>query len=260
MPPCGGAPKRSARSRKPKRASASSAVMPTTASARSCRSGRLMRIEPAAGLVPVDDEVVGLRQHRAGIGLSSSASCSGRGAVKTWCSATQPLLVRVAVVGAGSRRPRRTPRRPPGSSSKRCARCGRSAPSTRSTTGRSSAARKIASPWLGAGRLAQAGDLGLGEELGDRRAHLAATRRAAGTRAPCRPTPWRTRPARRARAAAGRRRRGTPAQRTTPPPSAAPRKTPNSEPRTSSRDVRDLEAEAQVGPVGAVAEHRLGVA
>ena len=45
--------------------------------------------------------------------------------------------------------------------------------------------------------------------------------------------------------------------RTTPPASAAPLKTPNSEPRTSVGDVGDLHAEAQVGLVGSVPQHRL---
>ena len=186
----------------------------------------------AAGLVAVDDEVVGLRQHRAGIGLQQRLVLRPRRREDVVLG-HPALLVRVEVVGRevddpGERpgalgdqlealrqvRPQRAEHalhhRPlVGGEEDRVAlrrrpspRAGRRAPPRRGTWRSASAPRR--------------------------------TPPAAGTRAPCRPTPWRRRPARRARAAPGRAPPGHASARTTPPPSAAPRKTLNSEPRTSS--------------------------
>ena len=81
-------------SRKPNRASASSASKPTTPKTRCCRSGWWIRIDPAADLLAVDHEVVGLGQHGAGSD-SRIATCSRCGAVNMWCSASQRALVLV---------------------------------------------------------------------------------------------------------------------------------------------------------------------
>ena len=52
MPPCGGAPYLSASSRKPKRASASSALSPIASKTLRCTSGVLIRIDPPPISVP----------------------------------------------------------------------------------------------------------------------------------------------------------------------------------------------------------------
>jgi hypothetical protein len=53
MPPCGGAPKRSASSRKPNLPSASSAPMPSSSNTADCIDERWMRIEPPPISLPL---------------------------------------------------------------------------------------------------------------------------------------------------------------------------------------------------------------
>ena len=69
MPPCGGAPKRSARSRKPKRSSASAGIDADHVEHARLQLGAVDADRPRGHLEAVQHHVVGLREHGAGIAL-----------------------------------------------------------------------------------------------------------------------------------------------------------------------------------------------
>ena len=196
-----------------------------------------------AELPAVPDEVVGLADAAPGSDSISSSS-PGRTPVNGWCAERPALAVLVPLeereVGhpeelvAASRRSARA-RRP---------RCVRRPPRTRATVaGCVGAEEHRRARRRRPNRL----ELVLGEELRDRRAHLALLVERPGRRGPSPPHSFASSSSRSssARESSCGTRQVAHARRLA--------KTPNSEPRVTSVASCDLEAEAQVGLVGAVA-------
>ena len=187
----------------------------------------------------------------------SAGSNSPAGAVNGWCSESQRRSSSFALHQRPVDDPDEARRASSGSGRSARPRSSRSCPSTASVTGRSSATSSSRSPSSAPSRSLSVGQLCRGEELGGGRAPAVAL-----AERPDQPFGAQLLGARDEAVELGARHLAAagvePAHRSRPPPSTE-RKTLNSVSREDVAEVDQLQSEAQVGPVGAEAVHRLGV-
>jgi hypothetical protein len=106
MPPCGGAPKAKASSRKPNFSCASSLDDAHDGEHALLDVAAVDTDRAAADLVAVADDVVGVGERRAGVGVEGVDPNSGLGEVKAWCTAVQapePTATSPEATGVGGR-------------------------------------------------------------------------------------------------------------------------------------------------------------